>query len=315
MHMPPLSYQAAGVITPLALQLMLELAAFGAFAVALATEVSGLASKKALPDKLGQQVSAMGGWLMLYTLLSAAAVVLYLMSVYPSLMEPWLQNPVLAAPTIALVGWTAGFCLVYRWSWKALRDKRGPHLALGVLGVMGAVGTLGYSLAGKLFAMRLPHGHLGSIEVTDLLATMAEPLYWALLVQYVFLALACAGALALIWLVLRRRRDDYGRDYYVYAARACARWAAWTALGCAAAYGAMAGLVWTPMTGTQYAEPFMVFSGAGAGLTLLGCLCWLFIARSAAPMRHKPAMFLGVALLWLGMAGMVAAQAHVLLLG
>ncbi len=314
MQIPPLSYQAIGAITPLALQLMVELAAFGAFAVALATEVAGLARAKAMPDKLGQQLGSLGVWLMLYTLFSAGAVALYMFHSHPGLMEPWLQNPVLVTPMAGLVVWTAGFCLAYRWSWATLRQRRGPHLAMGVLGVIGSVAVLGYSLAGKLFAMQLPHGHLGSITFADLLATAVSPVYWALLVQYALLALACAGALGLIWLVLRRGRDDYGRDYYVFAAKSCARWAGWSTLGGVAAFGAMMGLIWAHVAASSYAEPLLIFSGAGASLALLACLCWMAVARSAAPMRLKPAMVLGVLLLWLGMAGMVAAQAYVLLL-
>jgi len=315
MHIPPFSIQTAAVVTPLALQVIIELAAYGAFALAMGSEIAGMASGKVLPDKLGKQVGLLGVWLLLYTLLTAGAVTLFLFYRHPDLMQPWIQNPTLGAPLAGLLVWTSGFCLAYRWTWSSLGKARGPHLALGALGVLGALATLGFSLGGKMMAMQLPHGHLGPITLADILASAARPGYWAMLAHYALLAPACAGALALPWLVLRRNRDDWGRDYYAYATRACSRWAAWCILGSVAGFGALVWLTWPVMSQSPYSQPFLLLAGAGAVLALLACLCWMLIARSAAPMRHKPAMFLALLLLWLGVAGMVCAQYHVLILG
>lgn len=138
-----------------------------------------------------------------------------------------------------------------------------------------------------------------------------------------------AGGMSLLWLLIRRNRDDFGRDYYGFAARVCASFAA---AGGLLAIMSATGFARTLMH--LYAGPFaptmvlpawltdageLVYGLLGAdtvqrmGLDAiphaLGMLClslpviqllaaflWFLAARSAVPMRNKLSMILGLIL-------------------
>ena len=59
-----------------------------------------------------------------------------------------------------------------------------------------------------------------------LLPSASDP-FWLYFGLIHFLEVASAGALGLFWLLVRRKIDDFGRDYYVFAANWCGEWAAW----------------------------------------------------------------------------------------
>ena len=118
---------------------------------------------------------------------------------------------------------------------------------------------------------------------------------WILQDMPPLLGLATAAALCQIWLVLRRNRADYGRDYYAFAMRACAR----LALAFTAAHMlCMALAFW--LWGELVQANFLLFFSLLFLPLLLACLLWGIVSISAAPMRYKPAVVLACILLFLG---------------
>ena len=130
---------------------------------------------------------------------------------------------------------------------------------------------------------------------------------WLLLILCVCLSAAAAAGLALGWHILRRKADDYGRDYYNFIVRGRASQAAHA--GAAALFFA-ALLLWLgagALTPTPEAALPPLF-GMSAQLPLrLGCLalplavlCWYLLARAEFPLQRKAAGVLALPLLWLG---------------
>lgn len=128
---------------------------------------------------------------------------------------------------------------------------------------------------------------------------------------------ALAGGLALIWLLVRRGLDDFGRDYYAFAARVCASFAAAGGLLALMSFTAFCKLLLPALSnvtlnlpaglnragewlyGLMGADTVAQWGFAavppGAGLMCLAmpllaglsALLWFLVARSPLPMRHK----------------------------
>jgi len=112
-----------------------------------------------------------------------------------------------------------------------------------------------------------------------------QPLFF--LVRGVLFACMSAFALALVWLVIRRKADDFGRDYYTYAARLAARGAMIMSLALCAFE--LHVLFWYPDFSQGNAVSLYISIGAQA----LGACIWFFVQGSVTPMRHKMGMWCG----------------------
>jgi len=112
-----------------------------------------------------------------------------------------------------------------------------------------------------------------------------QPLFF--LVRAVLFACMSAFAFALVWLVIRRKADDFGRDYYMYAARFSARGAMAAALALCALE--LHVLFWYP----DFLQGDAVSLYISIGAQALGACIWFFVQRSATPMRHKMGMWCG----------------------
>lgn len=133
----------------------------------------------------------------------------------------------------------------------------------------------------------------------------SDSFFWPLLLESVPLGFALAAASACVWLLLMRERQDYGRDYYAFALPYCAKWA----LGCT--FPAVLAGVFVFMESQKLMlpelshEPSLLLDILSAALPLLACIFWIFVIRSAHPMRHKISVVLAWLLLLAGFAGQV----------
>lgn len=129
------------------------------------------------------------------------------------------------------------------------------------------------------------------------------------------LAPATALGLGLCWQTLRRKADDFGRDYYTVTVGGRARRAAYA--------GALfllfsALLLWLTPAFSPARLPFVLPVGQSAARAVpwglaLGCLglplavlCWYLTARSAVPLRRKTLIFLAPVALWVGVYCLLA---------
>lgn len=142
-----------------------------------------------------------------------------------------------------------------------------------------------------------------SEQVTLFFSIPPESFFWPLLLESLPLGAAFAAAFACLWLLLMRDRQDYGRDYYAFALPYCAKGAySFTLLAVLA--GAFVFYESRELMLPELShDPSLPLDIASAALPLLGCAFWLFISRSAHPMRHKISVVLACLFLLLGFTG------------
>lgn len=287
------------------------LASAGGPLMALATELLAPSRKKPFMDKLALQAANLVVMLALalgltVCALEALARVQPERFIIPLELKPfaWLCAGAFGAAFVLLAA--------YRASWKTLgKERKKWHKLLGILCVFCTVACLVLSavLAWAVSIAPLELGLGRSLRAfwPGLTGLPKGSAFWPLLAQMLVAAPAAAGALCLPYLILRRTRDDFGRDYYAYVSRFAAAWtAAWAALQLAS-QGWLAYALRGSLAPLALENKALVSWGASGVLWLLAAACWLWISRSAAPMRLKPVMALALLLAVAAMAAQVVA--------
>ena len=181
-------------------------------------------------------------------------------------------------------------------AWKPLRKVPVLHGILVFLSgiCLAAIPAIGLLLGRALLGeAALPENADFSGVASLLLPSIADP-FWAYAGLIHFLEIATAGALGLCWLLVRRGIDDFGRDYYVFAANRCGSWAAWggwIAFLMAGVFCAM--LRWQELL--SFENPtILLFVGVQFAALAAASVLWTVVARSVTPMRHKIGMVMAV---------------------
>lgn len=272
---------------------LLGMAGIGSPAIAVLGEISAKTKKKVFFDKYGQQTGAMGLILLILLIAIYGATIGLGMSRYPQLIQANLtpSSPFFLG-TIGM-GVFALFGLVYFLTWKKMRNAKPLHIILGLISALAGLGAVAIVTPAKL-TFNMAQGS-PSQEALAQIGAMALPMS----VMYALLVLSAAAALSLVYLVIRRNKDDFGRDYYNFSLRLAARWATLPMvafLGCQGwLFATLTEKIKTLVLGTPLAYIW-------GGLTILGVACaliWIIIARSESPLRLKGLAFLAVALFWL----------------
>lgn len=309
MTLPEFTPALAAVFLVLALHLCAVYVGLGAFALAWWSEALGATRRMGFLKKLAGQLSALGVLFLCYTLVAVVGGVAVLWLRFPDALWPWTAVPELAAPPALALGCAALFALAYSLSWSSAREHPGRHRVLGLLAALGGPLVLAVSLAMKLAPLNPWYVAAGAHVV--LLRGIFVPAFWPLLAASTLLMLTCAAGFGLVYLLLRRNRDDFGRDYYAFVLGRLAGWALLLGLAttgtqawaCAQVPGA-----WPPgVTG-----PGLL---AAAGLAALGLACalWAVVWRAGAPLRMKPAVWLAAVALVAATAAFAALQATLFL--
>ena len=198
------------------------------------------------------------------------------------------------------------FLCAYLFTWSALKQRRLLHLVLGWSAALAAIGLLFVWLlllitdTHPLFCMGCRIDFLQN-PLPVLLALLAEffssPIMPLIYLGLLSTGLAAAASFSQLWLIVRRSKADYGRDYYTFAMRYCARAALFATLFSLMIGVSFTFLVWPLLTQPQ---DFGVAALAFV-LPLACCLLWLGIAKSENPLRHKPGAFFACVLLFLAL--------------
>ena len=145
-------------------------------------------------------------------------------------------------------------------------------------------------------ALSLPEA--SSITIPQLFTPQFGQAYLSALCYTLPLIFALAGGFGAVWLLLRRKADDFGRDYYNTMVPWCTRWArnAWALLWLLLV--ASSGLeIWqTWQTTGVFMQQDAIFQCLRVLLWLVPALLWTLVARSATPLRQKPALVIGLLL-------------------
>ena len=271
---------------------LLGMAALGSPAIAVLAEISAKTRNKVFFDKYGQQTAALG------LILIAAVILIYLATLglalarFPHLIQAYLTpgspfyKGAIAFAVFAVSGLT--YCL----TWKKLHNAKGVHMALGGVATLASLMGLAIVIPAKL-AFNLSQG-TPAAEAAANAALLALPMS----AMYALLVLSAAAALSLAYLVLRRNRDDFGRDYYNFALRLAARWALLPMIGFLGCQGWLFARLPENLKVIVLGTPLAY---VWAGLTMLGAISafiWILLGRSESPLRLKGLVFLSVVLFW-----------------
>ncbi len=192
-----------------------------------------------------------------------------------------------------LVGATVCLC-VFHALWKHWKTHRVAIQCLALVAAcwygMSLFATLSIISADSAQALGMaPSNNLQKFFVPSL-----ESTFWNGAPYVLPLAFAMAGGLSCVWLLLRRRSDDFGRDYYAQMLPWCASWARngwlifWLILL------ASTTLQWVNMAQQEnyLSNPVFVQSVGYVLLWLIPGILWTLPMRSEHPLRHKVTLVL-----------------------
>ncbi|MDL2266657.1 hypothetical protein LJC46_01545 [Desulfovibrio sp. OttesenSCG-928-G15] len=290
------------VLSSAGLVLFFLLAGICSPVLGLVTEGVYLSKRKAFYDKCAMQASqsALVFGFFIFFVLAGGAMLYTLQTEFnpDDLLGPMAG---FIPPAVALIFW-----IFYVTAWSALKKHRVVHFLLGLIGCLLLLALLacGFILLANIQQPMLFHA-LTTQPVPVTLALLedfiSQPFMPLMLAGLVTTGIAIGAGLAQLWLIVRRNKADYGRDYYAFAMRYCARFAlGFTLLSlalCALTFFAL-----KEFTPPDLAQPQdLGITLIAAGLPLCCCLMWFTIIKSETPLRHKPGAFFACLFLYIAL--------------
>lgn len=281
------------------LPLLLLLAAlfWGAPAISLVSELIGLISGKPFPARVARQVSRLGvrGHALFWVAILAGWALLMVRPFWQS--EFALANQMLLAVTLALPFFGTLALVAYDLGWKTAKERRTVHVLLGCVGnVAVKCGYWGLVLLTLLYFRGLP------LDDPAFLPPWGSSV-WPLAALWLPMALCLTAAGGLVYLLLRRNADDWGRDYYRFAPPFLCTWH--IALGLVT----LAITVWMYLSLKGVFNlhlPQIFYAGAASAACLVLAMALSLVVRvSENPMRLKGCMIV-IALATMLHAGLLA---------
>jgi putative copper export protein len=174
--------------------------------------------------------------------------------------------------------------------------------------VFAAVSTwclLLLAVSAKILALKLRDLDYAAPPPGLLLKAAGEPETLLHFAHWLLASIWAGAALTLLYMLLRRNRDDYGRDYYVYSSRITARWTWIFGMAQLIPWGVLAYRI-IPALDSEVRRGSLVPAAAFVLFSLIACVLWIGVSRSETPMRKKPSMIAGAVLLWLALSAHAA---------
>ncbi|MGM0424117.1 MAG: hypothetical protein ACQEQX_04230, partial [Thermodesulfobacteriota bacterium] len=264
-----------------------------------------------LLDNFALQICRMGLACLVLYILFCLALAAYLLQL-PLEFWPQVFNTQAVYPPLAGLLWGGAILGLLVLYWKSLKQQKWLRLTLALLSALGFWFFVLSSLNLKLWVLKLPvEASATSPSWQQLLLPEQPYLFWSLLGQFLCLALGACGLGAMLYFLLRRTKEDFGRDYYRFAQHLAAKWSLVFILQIP--FWALVFFRLRPWQKLlqNTLEQFLV---AGALLFLVaGIALGLRLLRSQHPMRLKLSP-VGCALLaWLGWSCLCLSYAWVLL--
>jgi hypothetical protein len=297
------------------LLLSLMLASLCAPLLAVVTESAYRLRQKSFYDKCAQQITQAGfglGLLLFIVICVSASIIVYQRR--PEFFQPSPQWDALLPYALPYSpSLTAMLLLIlYLASWNLLKKLRILHIPLGLCTALLHLGIvfsafLSVSALQEPFLILIFRTAPLTVLQAQLLDFLDSPIMWFCLAYLFSFGLAACASLSQLWMIARRAKADYGRDYYAFAIQYCARIALFFTLAASILAGGVFRLLLQslPPELGQPQEPGMLILSAGA--PLFCCLLWFFTIKSDTPLRHKPGAFFAFLFL------LIALCAHLML--
>lgn len=244
-------------------------------------------------DKFGQQTTTfalLGGG---YVFLLLAALCAGLPFAAPEAAAFFSAWPLPVLPLAVPFALGAVLFLVYRGLWQPMKNSKAAHSLIGIASGLAFFAAL-YALvsAFRLYSLRTPLPLSG----WDFLVPPQNAFFWPILLQVLSLSLCLAGGFGGLYLVARRTRDDFGRDYYGFTLKLAARIALFPGLLNLATLGHVYNGLW-PFASVHAASDMLFWTmAASLALWAVALVLWGVTSFSTYALRMKWALVVAVAL-------------------
>lgn len=286
------------------------LSAAGAVGMSFFIALSGWTGGKVFADKLSKQLAEFGIMVLgLWLLLVSARWGLWAAAWWPAGEVAQVFYPLFFdIPGHLALLFTLGSIALVRFRRRSRRTT-GVHLALGATCVFVWWATLAAFVAGAF--RHLDHAVVETkLSLDGFAAAMTTPLAWLVWGQLFFLGLVAGAGFGLLYLLAKRNKEDYGRDYYSWSVKHCAWWAFLTGIihaglvkavfWCGAVARAAGGISDTIQAVAGHETTSVLVLALSLGLAT--CLCLVPVLRTQTPLRMKGWILLHAGLFVLSVA-------------
>lgn len=257
------------------------LAYTGLYFISAIAKIIGVSKKRNIFEKCSRQLAFLALWLG-WIILAGARVWLYFLE------PPFPENTLAGYMTeMSWLLFSLGVLLgtIYYFLWKPLKNMPVLHVTLGMLSAVQNC----LALASILFTLKI----CAAVQPIKIPCELPEifPQAWDAAIfsaacYTLPLIFSLAGAYGLVWLILRRRKDDYGRDYYNIMLRWCAAWADYPwFIFILLLFVGFGQKIWTSLPSLSMED--LAYNGALPVSCLIPAVCWLAVQKSSLPMRRK----------------------------
>ncbi len=286
-------WDALAVIAPLAFLFAYS----GIFFISATAKIAAIATKRSAYGKCSAQLGMLG-LIIGYILVIGGRVWLY----YTQGSRP---EDSLATFTLEMGWMLLSIGVLLSSIYFCLRNMlKNMPLLLTTIGMISAAQNC-IALVIILFAIRVASAAItpeqSSLALPDLFPNNWDAPVWSALCYAMPLTLGMAGAAAACWLPMRRKKDDYGRDYYNHMIPWCAGWArnSWLILWLLLLVST--GLqIWPEIERGNIQEA--ILDNIRLLLWILPPVCWTIVRHGAVPVRRT----------WLSFAAIIIASLFML---
>lgn len=184
------------------------------------------------------------------------------------------------------------FSSIYYCLWRILKNMPVLHSTIGMISaVQNCIALVCILFTLRLQAVAMPAG-TDALAVPEVFPESWNAPLWSAACYACPLIFAMAAAISCCWLVIRRKKDDFGRDYYNTMLSWCAAWArnAWAFLWLLLVVST--GLsIWLQSKTGAFDPDAAILDASLVLLWLIPALLWTWVLRSRVPMRESWALF------------------------
>lgn len=263
----------------------------GIFFLSATARIISITRKRSAYNKCSIQIAILGlifGW----TLLVGSRVWLY----YTQHLHPvgTLETFLLEMSWLFL---SIGVLLssIYFFLRNVLKNMPILHVTLGMISAVQNCISLLIILFTIRFSSTSVTIEANKLALPELFPSNWDDPLWSALCYVLLLVLSLPAAFSSCWLVLRRKRDDFGRDYYNSMLGWCCSWArnAWMSLWCLLLVST--GIqVWQQMQNGIFNTQDAIIDNARILIWLLPPVFWTFVKSSAVPLRQSWLLFVAL---------------------
>ncbi|SIO27690.1 hypothetical protein [Halodesulfovibrio marinisediminis] len=258
--------------------------------------------KKSFYDKFGKQITRMclvfGGTALAVLVL---AVTRYL-TIDPVILQGPYQLPIIITAGVTVLASLVS--IVYFKVWKTMRKQKGAHMSIGLLSfIFSFCAVLSMVMVANILQSIehfLPSTGTSLEILTALVAAANSEAFFTFTGLGFIMGFALCGTFAQVYLLARRNKDDFGRDYYKFAMPYAAKWSFGGALLQLAASVVLLSKTHLPvlietmsisLLSELLENPIFMAWAFALVLPVIACLLWSCIVLCATPMRRKISIY------------------------